>query len=94
MPWASVEGVNYINSPRAISTRQLHAKHGVLPLMEGEDERHGLVGPRTALDLGARRFRPRRAGDVLAARAVSFGLGVTTLPRFRCTVDRPGSSGF
>ena len=93
MPWASVEEVNYINSPRAIYTRQSHAKHGMLPLMEGEDGRHGLVGPRTALDLGARRFRPRWAGDVLAARGVSFGLGVTTLPRFRCTVDRPGSPG-
>ena len=75
------------------SLRQLHAKHGMLPLMEGEDGRHDLMGPRTALELGARRFRPRRAGDVLAARGVLFGLGVTTLPRFRCTVDRPGSSG-
>ena len=93
MPWASVEEVNYINSPRAIYTRQSHAKHGVLPLMEGEDGRHDLMGPRTALELGARRFRPRRAGDVLAARGVAVGLGVTTLPRFRCTVDRPGSSG-
>ncbi len=53
------------------------------------------MGPRTVLELGARRFRPRRAGDVLAARGVSFGLSVTItiLPRFRRTVDRPGSSG-
>ena len=50
------------------------------------------MGPRTALELGARRFRPRRAGDVLAARGVSFGLGVTTLPRFRRTVDRGWSA--
>lgn len=44
MPWASVEEVNYINSPRAIYTRQSHAKHSILPLMEGEDGRHGLMG--------------------------------------------------